>query len=252
MIKAHWYKSENAGDTLTPFIVKFFTGKDVEYVDRNQQGKLLGVGSIMKAVRQKDVVWGTGIMRETDTFKNLEKTIFLAVRGRMTADKLRCSGASVPEIYGDPALLLPFMYRPKSAIKYKVGLIPHYVENKEPVFARLEKQGGHIIDIKLPWEKVVDEILSCEYIISSSLHGIIIAEAYGVNAQWLLVSDKVLGNGFKFKDYLTGTGRILGEPNLPIEGINDFKALYTFPPIDPFLLKNIQDKLINQLKNFYA
>ena len=254
MIKSFYYQSNNAGDTLTPIIVEFFTGQKVEFVERNAQGKLLAVGSIMKALRPNDVVWGAGIMRKTDTFPSVLKAKFLAVRGRRSADILRQAGAEVPEVYGDPALLLPLIYKPKTQLKYKMGIIPHYIEHNDPVFKRLKTSENELmIDITQPWQKVIDDILSCEFIVSSSLHGLIIAEAYNVPVQWLKVSDKVLGNGFKFEDYLTGTGRILPEPHtLPNEKENDFKALYAFQPIDPQLLAQIQNNLINSLKKHYA
>ena len=60
-----------------------------------------------------------------------------------------------------------------------------------------------------PYKEVIDEILKCNKIVSSSLHGIVLAEAYGIPAKWEKYSDDVLGNGFKFRDYLSGTGRTL-------------------------------------------
>lgn len=254
-ILAHWYKSNinNAGDTLTPFIVEYFTGKKVELAERNYHGKLLGVGSIMKALRPNDVVWGAGVMRKTDSFPHANKCKFLAVRGKLTAEILKQNGAEVQEVFGDPALLLPLMYKPKIEKRYKFGLLPHYIEQDQPVFKRLLSQDDTlVIDITQPWQKVIDNICSCDLIVSSSLHGIIIAEAYGIPAHWLKVSDKVLGDGFKFEDYLTGTGRTLPEPFYPLNGITDFKVLYTFPKIDKELLANIQQKLINSLKSFYS
>lgn len=44
-------------------------------------------------------------------------------------------------------------------------------------------------------------------VISSSLHGIIAAEALGVPAVWMEMSDAVEGKGLKFYDYFLGSGR---------------------------------------------
>ena len=58
----------------------------------------------------------------------------------------------------------------------------------------------------------VDQILECEVILSSSLHGIICGDAYGVPSYWIKLSDDVLGNGFKFKDYFESVKRLDNEP----------------------------------------
>lgn len=237
-MNAHWYISKNVGDTLTPFIVKHFTGHKVKWMARNFRGKLLGVGSIMKALRPRDAVWGSGIMRQTDTFAKLETCKFLAVRGKLTRDILVRDGGVVPEVYGDPALLLPLMYNPEVKKTHRFGVIPHYIEQKDFLQdASLVPVGAKVIDVFLPWEKFVSEVLACEEVISSSLHGIVIAEAYGIPATWVCPTPKVIGAGFKFKDYLTGTGR-------------DPQGAGKFPPIPN--LKQIQDDLITALNSYKA
>lgn len=61
-----------------------------------------------------------------------------------------------------------------------------------------------IIDIKTnDYKKFIDELLSVEYVISSSLHGIILAESYGIPAI-LVQPDYSL---FKYYDWYCGTGR---------------------------------------------
>lgn len=217
-----WYDSKNVGDALSPIIVSHFFQKDVSLAKRNETGKLLGIGSVMKALREGDTVWGTGIMREDDKFPMAPKCKFLAVRGKLTEKIL---GIDVG-VYGDPALLLPLMYNPEVEQKYDVGYVPHYVD--KPIFKGFK---GKVIDIEQDWRGFVREIKQCKKIVSSSLHGLIIAEAYGLQAEWRVYSDKVLGKGFKFRDYLSATDR---------ESFDE--------PLDKSKLKSIQDSLIKAIQ----
>ena len=108
MIKSFWYRSKNVGDTLTPIIVRHFTHQEIEWVDRCNGHKLLAVGSIMDALRKGDVVWGAGILRETDKPK-VNENKFLAVRRKLTEKILGIDCG----VYGDPALLMPLIYNPE-------------------------------------------------------------------------------------------------------------------------------------------
>lgn len=215
--------NNNMGDTLTRPILQHF-GYKVELVGRKERGKVVGVGSIMTAVRSGDVVWGAGCIRQVPLQKTNVK--FLAVRGPLTRSLI--SGSVVPEVYGDPALLLPLIYNPNISAKYDVGIIPHYID--KPVG---HGTGYHFIDIQQDWKTVVREILRCKRIVSSSLHGLIVAEAYGIPATWIKLSDKIIGGTFKFHDYLRGTGR-------EVQGYGDL------PPIKD--LQSIQDGLVNSAK----
>lgn len=214
----------NVGDMLSKPVLEHF-GIEVELVNRKCRGKILAIGSILSSLRTNDFVWGSGSIRDKKITAPAGVK-FLAVRGPKTRSLI--SNAVVPEIYGDPALLLPLIYRPTIEIKHKIGIIPHYVDKK---IAPIKDE--HLIDIQADWKKVVDEILSCEKIISSSLHGIVIAEAYGIPAVWARYSDNIIGGDFKFQDYFLGTGR--GEQK-------------TFTDIEPIKnLSEIQQNLIKVL-----
>ena len=211
------------GDALSPVVVSHFFGEGVELAKRNERGKLLGVGSVMKALRAGDTVWGTGVMREFDKFPMAESCRFLAVRGKLSEEVL---GVKVG-VYGDPALLLPLIYDPVVDVVHEVGVVEHYVEKG------LYKGEGFRIDVEQDWKGFVRDVKSCKRIVSSSLHGLVIGEAYGVPVEWVVLSDKVIGSGFKFRDYLTGTGRSVQDPGV-------------FPRIKD--LKGIQDKLIGAVR----
>jgi pyruvyltransferase len=136
-----------------------------------------------------------------------------AVRGPLTRKRIIKTGIECPEIYGDPALLYPKIYKPNITKKYKLGIIPHYIE-KENNFLKNFKKIPEIklIDIEGPINSVVDDICSCKYIASSSLHGIILADAYCVSSVWIKFSDNVWGEGFKFRDYFLSVRRSETEP----------------------------------------
>lgn len=218
----------NIGDVISEVILKhFLPDRELELVDAKAEGKLVAVGSIMSKVRERDILWGVGCIKRDKRyfFRNVK---VLAVRGKLTHDLI--FGVNVPAIYGDPALLLPLVYNPPvEKIKGKIGYIPHYVD--KPFF-----EGKEFIDVALPWQEFVRRVLECEEIVSSSLHGLVIAEAYGIPVTWVKYSYGVIGRNFKFNDYLTGTGR---QP----------QGNGKFPPIND--LKGIQDRLINALKQHY-
>jgi pyruvyltransferase len=200
-IKAYWWPAKNFGDLLTPIVVEHFTGRKVCRVEEQATGKLVGIGSILRVLKKNDILFGTGTNRST-VYNAPEGLKILALRGPITASKIR--GIEDPKIYGDPALLLPLVYNPEVKKTHKVGKLPHYVDKH--LIGSLG-EGEKYIDIQAPWKKVIEEVLSCEKIISSSLHGIICAEAYGIPAQWAVYSDKIRGGDIKFQDYFLGTGR---------------------------------------------
>lgn len=197
-----WYRGDhNFGDQLAPFVLQAVTGELPIWVSRHYRGKVLGVGSVIHNLQDGDVVWGTGALRNTPVEPRPTARI-LAVRGPLTRKLLH---ADVPEIYGDPALLLPRYYDQAQEKVYDVGVVPHYVDNP---FMRLPQDPSIlIIDVQADWRQVVDGIRKCWSIVSSSLHGLIVAEAYGIPATWVSAGDRVRGGSFKFHDYYLATGR---------------------------------------------
>jgi pyruvyltransferase len=206
----YWFdKVPNLGDAISPLIVSRLSGLTPVWADKTERCKLLAVGSILNYARRGDVVWGSGFIKEDARLRST-KIIVTAVRGPLTRKRLIEGGVECPEIYGDPAILLPLLCPPKPAEKrYSLGIIPHYAEKE------LVKTGDpsiKVIDIQGPLETFLEDLLSCRRIVSSSLHGIIIAESYGIPADWLILSDKVRGSGFKFSDYFLSTGREAPQP----------------------------------------
>src|SRR5690606_4812022 len=84
----------------------------------------------------------------------------------------------------------------------KIGVIPHYVDKQHPAISSIsELEGVREINVFLPFRDFVNELKTCDFTVSTSLHGIIISHAYGIPSVWIKLSDKILGDNFKFHDY---------------------------------------------------
>jgi pyruvyltransferase len=205
----------NWGDLLNPTLIQKISGKPLLHISdvKNITHKpvYIAIGSLLghdlSFCKDNLVIWGTGFMCETECLNIAPREIH-AVRGPLTRDKLLSQGYNCPEVYGDPALLCPKLYKNNNKQRYKLGIIPNYVDKEliPPVFQ--DDPNVLIIDIQSGIHQVIDQICSCRKIVSSSLHGIIAADAYGVPSKWLKLSDNVLGNGFKFYDYFYSVGRM--------------------------------------------
>jgi hypothetical protein len=197
---------ENYGDVLGRYLVEKISNKKVIFAWPKKFSIYdwfapiyVTIGSIIHNINHKCIVWGSGIINQQIVIK---KAVFLAVRGPQTRNYLVKSGYEVPEVYGDPALLLPRYFSPKVEKKYKYGIVPHYNDYKIVEDWFTDRKDIFVIDLMTnDIESKTIEFLQCEKIISSSLHGIIVAHAYGIPAVWQKFSDKVFGNDIKYQDY---------------------------------------------------
>lgn len=229
-VPTFWHRSVNFGDQIAPYLVEKITGLKPVFVSNEEQIEHIAlVGSLLDAAPLNNThIWGCGFAhREGLTYK--PKKIH-AVRGELSYLRYKNEKIKCPRIFGDPALLLPGYYNPSIEKKYKVGIIPHVAEYIEVLENYANRWDGFtVIDLSKPVESVIDRILSCEKVISSSLHGLIVSEAYEIPNQWVEFSDKVIGEGFKFLDY----GTTLVKPIHPVD-------LRTFTNIENIVIhKNI-------------
>lgn len=195
----------NWGDHINPYIIEKMTGKTVLQSTFGWTEHLLAVGSILRNANSNSIVWGSGFISKTSKFRVTPKKI-AAVRGPLTGQRLIELGYENPEVYGDPALLMPRFYNPEIVKQHKIGLVAHYAEKNDAVVDYLASLGVYLVDIQLPVEAFVDQLCKCETIISSSMHGLIAADAYGIPNRWLMLSDKLVGGQFKFQDYYNSIG----------------------------------------------
>lgn len=206
----------NLGDDLNLVLLRFLSHKIVVPYCYSSISRWLKrdvymcIGSNLNSPKHNAIVWGNGSMFENLVFKIKPKKV-LAVRGSLTRRNLLANGIECPEIYGDPALLMSRYYRPQGVgKKYKLGIIPHFHEQDISILQEYKKLCGVcILDIHNygTWQSFIDKICACEFILSSSLHGIILADTYEIPNVWIKLSDRVLGGGFKFLDYFHSVGK---------------------------------------------
>jgi pyruvyltransferase len=199
----------NFGDALSVSIVEKIVGKSITTATTPAPGskKLLAVGSIVNYAREGDVLWGTGVngkyqKRADYPFNTLDVR---AVRGPLSRQFLMEMGIECPEVYGDPTLLLPKLFpefQKSSSPSRDYIVIPHFSD--EELFRHLP----HMVSVKEDWRVVVAKILDSQFVISSALSGIIVAEAFGIPARLVISpNENNTETIFKYSDYYYGTGR---------------------------------------------
>ena len=210
---------------------------------------LIAIGSIIEEATSSTIVWGAGISHKNT--KISRGADIRAVRGPRTIKRMKDLGIDTKGItIGDPAILLPKFYLPNTKQdKYGIGIIAHN-QDCEGIRASLQKLGlfskVRFISLRHPnVERIIDAICSCESIYSTSLHGIIVAHAYGIPALQVEYT-KLIGDGVKFWDYFESVGI---EPYAPIniqEIYDDIKPLKITPQTLPSKSKilEIQESLL--------
>jgi pyruvyltransferase len=206
----------NFGDELSPEIVSFLTGRRVDRAGR-WLCELTGIGSILdryvapkgraiSAIRaafgRPVTVWGSGLISDRQAAQH--SLNILAVRGKLTRDAL----SAPPETpLGDPGLLVAKMMkigRPRKGI----GIVPHYTDKQHKMVKALSSlQGVRVIDVERGGSEVCADIAECSVVFSSSLHGLIVADAFGIPNQRLKFAGNLKGGDFKFLDYASALGR---------------------------------------------
>lgn len=214
----------NLGDTLSPMVVEIVSGQKVVY-SHPATCDLAAIGSILDKVVSKRWgrlskmrfdpihVWGSGSFGP-GTIKNHKGLLIHAVRGPLTRDTLQLEGG-LP--LGDPGLLVG-LWGIKAKKRYRWGIIPHVVDYMLPCFGQIISETPHAVMINLSDPDIVAvlrTVASCDFVISSSLHGLVVADAFGIPNIWARVSPNVYGGDWKFHDYMKSMNRRILTPVSP-------------------------------------
>jgi pyruvyltransferase len=193
----------NFGDLLGPVIVRRLLESTTEPGSEGV-GRLLSVGSVLHFARPGDTVWGSGVNGKIPLGELLDagRLDVRATRGPYSAAALARNGHVVPSVHGDPALLLPELFPEVAewATRKRRGttIVPNMHDHA--AVAADERT----IDPQADLWSVVRAIAESEFVVGSSLHGVIVAEALGIPARAVRSSAESV---FKYDDYYAGTGR---------------------------------------------
>lgn len=214
-------RHENWGDDINYYFLREIIQRPILIYNRISLAyrlklkNYLVIGSTIDMLCKKNTeVWGAGIIDEIKALRIKPRKVY-AVRGPLTRKKLLEQGVECPEVYGDPALLISRYYKPKVKKKYLYGFIPHRSNletiNGFTIDGTLLSQQKEVLVIDLSnyqkWTDIVDQICSCENIISASLHGLIIAESYKIPNLWIEFGKPLIGGHFKFHDFFLSIAR---------------------------------------------
>ncbi len=233
-IGLYWWRHQdqrirNVGDELSPLIVAMVSGRPVTYAPM-ATCDLVATGSqaevALEIRRDRPIhVWGTGFQFEGPPVEPTHARV-AAVRGPLSAARLGLAGMVA---MGDPGLLADGLLDRMPRVRHRVGLVPHYVDLDLPaVRAWNGLRHDVVISPLTPPRVFIRAIAACDVILSSSLHGLAVADALGVPNRWVRLSDRVRGDGYKFRDHLQCVGEKDDSPiELPALGALDAPALET-------------------------
>src|SRR6266705_3066746 len=178
-VKAYWWKEvPNFGDALAPLLLEHFTS--VPFVwDTISHASVISIGSILEHVPPlwDGYVLGSGKLMEFSRLHLYTKTAtILALRGPLSARGIRGNFS-----LGDPGLLANELVGPQEK-QWDLGIVPHWQDDDlADRFISLIKP-PNTVKVILPGDdplKVVRQIGACHRIVTSSLHGMVVADAFG-------------------------------------------------------------------------
>ena len=156
-------------------------------------------------------IWGSGFLHDRNKRGLSRKNIRVcALRGRRSQEKLRkLTGVFHDVPLGDAGLLVDQLIDTAAAVekKYQIGLIPHMYQQQEKKMREIMAMPNvHMIDIKRTPQEVALDMLQCEVILSSSLHGLIFADALHIPNLHIKGENDLPEGNFKFEDYYSSYG----------------------------------------------
>jgi pyruvyltransferase len=204
LVCAYWWREEaNWGDELAPLLLKRFA--DVDSVWRPpHDARVASVGSILEHIPPlwPGVILGSGQLYE-GSHHNIHALAgkVLALRGPLTAQSVAGDYA-----IGDPGLLADELLDEVPCRTHDLAVVPHWSDHRLVLDPRYNDFDPLFIDAAEDPLSVIRRIGSCRKVVTSSLHGMIIADAFGIPRRFVWSPTMHREGDFKFRDYSESVG----------------------------------------------
>jgi pyruvyltransferase len=199
----------NVGDQLNLYILKHVSQRVPYEVQSSLTPHILAIGSIAHLAGRGSYLWGCGMIDNTPSplWRRISQSRILALRGSLTFNEFERRGYTLNNLpLGDPAIFTSRYYTPSAGSRAcRVGIIPHYIHHHIISPKVANDNNVKLIGVQTDPEKFIDSLLSCEYILSSSLHGLILADTFEIPNKWIKIKPDLFGGDFKFHDYYSTT-----------------------------------------------
>jgi len=210
----------NFGDDINPWFLRALTGREFRW-GSTRRPHLLGIGSIAAKAGADSWVMGSGLLEPLARGERPRRGRVVALRGALSAEML---GVEPPHL-GDPVLLVDRLLDRPAVRAGRLGVVPHAISVREWRRLLRGREDITLIDPAGDPLSVVKAIAACERVASQSLHGLVVADAYGIPAVWVDPAEGMVGGRFKFDDYFTAFAQprqsvsfddlVHGGPDLP-------------------------------------
>lgn len=214
---------KNFGDLLTPLILDYYLKRYISphyhiqyrsFHPMKIRPQIVGMGSLLDNIpsHYSGHIWTTGNAQPGFRLQLNHRDVCIhAVRGRLTLDSIDIEHP--PKIspqkmaLGDGALLLPRIFPRTNPPDVVLGLVPHVCDYDTVHSWTHWNSNPNIMILNLRDDPscILEQIKRCHYVLSSSLHGLVVADAYGIpNGRFqVTTSQQIVGGSWKFQDYYT-------------------------------------------------
>jgi pyruvyltransferase len=204
-VKAYWWKEiSNFGDALAPFLLARFSGLTRVEWNTISRASVASIGSILEHIPPMwdGYVLGSGKLFEDSRLHLHTNTAkILAIRGPLSARSVRGTFA-----LGDPGILVDQLidYHPNEK-SWDLGIVPHWQDSElvEKFLKLIPSQYTcKVISSHDDPIRVLQQISACKRIVTSSMHGMIAADSFGIPRRVEICKAMERDGGlFKFHDY---------------------------------------------------